>query len=169
MVWSPIFLAGTRRSDGFTYVGLLIFVATFAIGSVMTLQAGALFERRAAESELLAIGGEFRAAILSYSRATPVGQARYPRSLNDLLRDPRYPGTLRHLRKVYADPITGKTEWGTIDAPGEAGFFGIHSLSKERPIKLANFDPEFAEFEGRTAYQEWVFGIPPAAERPGKP
>ena len=152
-----------RHQRGFTYVGLMIMVAILGIASAAALQTGALVQRRAAEEELLAIGMEFRNALISYANATPSGLPRAPASLYDLLRDPRYPGIRRHLRKMYADPITGKEEWGTVIAPDGSGVIGVYSLSNAKPIKIAHFDSVLQDFEGRNSYQEWKF-VTPAQE-----
>jgi type II secretory pathway pseudopilin PulG len=160
---APSFVA--RRSQGFTYLGLIIMLAVMAIFTVSSLQLGSIMTRRAAEHELLAIGGEFRDALASYAAATPEGQASLPQSLQDLLKDARYPATRRHLRKLYADPITGKEEWGTVTADSGvsggnggnggagSGIIGVYSLSEGTPIKTGNFDPPFQDFEGAKSYR----------------
>ncbi|RPI45026.1 MAG: hypothetical protein EHM59_11255, partial [Betaproteobacteria bacterium] len=100
----------SRHERGFTYVGLMLFIALIALASVAALSAGASLQRRLAEEELLFIGAQFASAFRSYYEATPVGQRTYPARLDELLRDPRYPGVRRHLRKIYVDPITGRPE-----------------------------------------------------------
>lgn len=142
---------------GFTYLGLLILVAIIGIASATSLQAGAALQRRAAEEELLDIGMAFRNALISYANATPMGQKRAPSSLQDLLKDPRYPNPRRHLRKLYADPLTGKEEWGVIEAQDGGGIIGVYSLSNARPIKTGNFEAVFQGFAGKTSYREWRF------------
>ncbi len=154
-----------RHSGGFTYLGLMIVVAIIGMVSAATLQLGSVLQRQAAEEELLHIGSEFRNALVSYGNATPVGQSRSPHTLEDLLKDPRYPNPRRHLRRLYADPITGKKEWGTMSSPDGKGIIGIHSLSTATPLKIDNFDPEFQRFERRTSYVEWAFMAP---QEPGK-
>ena len=114
-------------------------------------------QRRVAEEELLAVGSEFRLALISYSNATPVGQPVAPQSLQDLLKDPRYPNIRRHLRKLYFDPLTGKQQWGTVMSIDGKGIIGIYSLSTATPIKIGNFEMEFQNFEGKTSYADWVF------------
>jgi type II secretory pathway pseudopilin PulG len=150
----------TIRSGGFTYLGLLILLAVIGVASTATLQVGSVLQRRAAEEELLEIGTEFRSALLSYADATPVGQPRSPKTLKDLVKDPRYPSMRHHLRKVYADPMTGKEEWGVVQGPDGGGIIGVYSLSTARPIKIGNFDVAFQGFGNRKSYREWVFGIP---------
>ena len=148
------------REGGFTYIALLILVAVIGITNAAAVQVGAVLQRRAAEEELLAIGAEFQQALISYANATPVGQPRSPRSLDDLLKDPRYPDTRRHLRKRYVDPITGKEEWGVVLAPGGAGIVGFYSLSESKPIKVGQFKVPFLDFEGKASYQDWKFLVP---------
>lgn len=150
-----------NHNGGFTYLGLIITVAIIGIASAATLQLGSVTQRRAAEEELLEIGSEFRNALISYANATPVGQKRAPSSLDDLLKDPRYPNPKRHLRKLYADPITGKEEWGIIEAIDGSGIVGVYSLSNAQPIKVDNFDPLFHDFAGKKSYRDWKFLVAP--------
>jgi type II secretory pathway pseudopilin PulG len=150
-----------RRSDGFTYLGLIILVAIIGIASAATLQMGSVVQRRAAEEELLEIGDEFRNALISYANATPAGQKRGPASLQELLKDPRYPNPKRHLRKLYADPITGKDQWGIVEAIDGSGIVGVHSLSEATPIKIDKFESAFLDFAGKTSYRDWRFMIAP--------
>ncbi len=136
-------------------------VAIIGIATTATLQAGSALQRRAAEEELLAIGFEFQQALTSYANATPPGKKRAPESLQDLLKDPRYPNIRRHLRKVYPDPMTGNEQWGIVPAADGGGVAGVYSLSEKAPIKIGNFDPAFAGFEGKSSYREWKFyGLP---------
>ena len=145
-----------RKEAGLTYLGVLILVAVLGITTTTALTLGALIERRMAEEELLYVGEQYRAALDSYSRATPAGTSRYPMTLQDLLRDPRYPNVRRHLRKIYVDPLTSKDDWVLLQAPG-GGIIGLHSASQRVPIKIANFPPPFQTFEGKESYSDWVF------------
>ncbi|AZP14624.1 type II secretion system protein [Undibacterium parvum] len=164
------------NSRGFSYLGLLILLVILSITTAASLQLGAIMTRRSAEQELLAIGQEFRDALSSYAAATPDGQPSAPQSLQDLLKDPRFPNVRRHLRKLYTDPITGKDEWGTVTVASPlasesrvlgAGIVGIYSLSTLTPVKLGNFDAPFQSFEGKTSYTEWQF-MPAASQIAGQ-
>lgn len=160
--------APRRAYAGFTYIGLMIFMAILAMVSAAVLTAGAALQRRMNEEELLFIGAQFAEAFKSYFEATPAGTRNYPANLNELLKDPRYPGVRRHLRKIYVDPMTGNAEWGLVPAPG--GIVGVHSLSQRAPVKVAGFEPAFAPLSGRTSYVEWKFGFaPPGLVLAGNP
>lgn len=147
------------REQGFSYLALLIFLAILSVAASATIQAGSFAQRRAAEQELLAIGSEYRQALISYAKLTPAGQLPYPQSLDDLLRDPRVPGVVRHLRQVYPDPLTGKSEWGLLRGP-EDRIIGIHSLSEAAPIKIGEFPAEYAAFATAASYRAWIFKLP---------
>lgn len=149
-------VSGMRRQQGFTYIGLLIMVAIVAAGATAALDAGATLQRRDVEAELLAIGGEFRAALQSYADATPVGMPQAPLELKELLRDPRYPGVRRHLRRIYPDPLSGKTEWGIVRAP-DGRIAGIHSLDRTPTIKRSGFPLGLEHFAKAARHDEWVF------------
>jgi type II secretory pathway pseudopilin PulG len=155
------------RQDGFTYVGLIVLVTIVGLVGAATLKADALLRRAAAEQELLEIGAAFSAALTSYAEATPRGQPQQPPTLDELLKDPRFPGARRHLRKIFVDPVTGKAEWGIvwlnkgtgIDGAGGSGVLAVYSLSASKPLKQANFDTRFQGFENREHLSDWKFGI----------
>jgi type II secretory pathway pseudopilin PulG len=145
------------RARGFTYIGLLIAVAIIAVAAAAALQIGAVAQRRAAEDELLGIGLEFKAAIRSYFETTPVGMPTgAPRRLEDLLRDPRFPGVKRHLRKIYSDPLTGSNDWGIVRSD-DGGILGVYSKAQGVPIRQENFPDEFFHFKHGQSYKRWVF------------
>jgi len=156
-----------RREAGFTYVGLVVFVAILGMVGAATVKVDGLLRRAAAEQELLEIGAAFSAALRSYAAATPRGATPVPPTLQDLLKDPRFPGTRRHLRKIFVDPITGGTEWGIVYMRDQTGVLAVYSLSQAKPLKLANFDARFPHFENREHLSEWKFtageGMPASA------
>lgn len=161
-----------RFKAGFTYVGLLFAIVFFGLGSVGAARVLASSERAEREAELLFVGNQFRQAIGAYYSTSP-GAPRYPEKLEDLLLDPRFPATRRHLRKIHVDPITGKAEWGLVRAP-QGGIMGVHSLSEREPMKRANFDyadQGFEEVAKRVtdraySYREWQFVFLPASQAP---
>ena len=79
-------------------------------------------------------------------------------TLDALLKDDRFPGIKRHLRKVFTDPLTAQTEWGLVKLNGK--IVGVHSLSEQEPIKIGGFEPDDSSFEGAKKYSEWKFTYP---------
>jgi type II secretory pathway pseudopilin PulG len=157
--------AGRAAQAGFTYVGLLIFVAVLGAAATASLGAGSSLARRDAEAELLAIGLEYRAALKSYAEATPFGQPDAPKELAELLRDPRYPGVRRHLRRLYADPLTGLTDWGVVRDPG-GRIVGIHSLSTAATLRRDNFPPGLEALNEAHRHDQWLFALSPVQPQP---
>ena len=105
------------------------------------------------------IAAQHAAALRTFVESTPAGQKQLPSRLEDLLRDPRFPTVKRHLRRIYADPMTGQQDWALVPAKG-GGFIGIHSLSDAAPIRKTGFDIEFLALTNKKKYSEWVFGMP---------
>jgi len=143
---------------GFTFLGLMIIIAIMGIVLLTVGEVWHVAQKRAKEQELLFVGNQFRQAIKLYGAHTPGGnkQQAYPATLEDLLKDPRYPSTQRYLRRIYLDPITGSPDWGVTRAPN-GGINGVYSLSEETPIKQSNFRLVDQNFEGKTKYADWIF------------
>jgi type II secretory pathway pseudopilin PulG len=142
------------RQGGFTYIGLLFLVAMMGYAMTVTIEVWEQVRQRDREDELLYVGGQYRRALQRYFLAG--GGERYPRQLEDLLKDPRVPGTRRFLRQLYADPITGTNDWGLITAPGGL-ITGVYSKSEAEPIKKSQFRVADQAFEDKKKYSEWVF------------
>jgi type II secretory pathway pseudopilin PulG len=149
------------RSGGFTYLGLLFFVALMGAALVAIAQVWHTEVKREKEAELLFVGNQFRQAIGGYYERTPGAVKQFPKQLEDLLRDPHSPDVRRYLRKIYVDPMTGQREWGLVRAP-DGGIVGVHSLSEDAPLKRAGFLAVDAAFAEATNYRGWVFAyLPP--------
>lgn len=152
--------SGSNCQAGFTYIGLLITVAMITVVATASLGAGSAIQQRHAEAELLAVGQEFRRALQSYADATPVGMPTEPRELGELLRDPRYPGVRRHLRRTPPDPLTGRSDWGILRAP-DGRIAGIHSMSASAVIRETGFPAGLEGFEKARRHDEWIFAVTP--------
>ncbi|WP_310385676.1 type II secretion system protein [Roseateles sp.] len=140
------------RQRGFTYLGLLFFVAITAAGLAALGQAWSTAAQRERERELEFRGNEIAQAIVSYLKTSP-GLAQYPSSLEDLLADRRGPKTRHHLRRAYADPFTGKPDWVLVPDPANPKtFVAVHSRS-ERPL-LRQLQTDGTPI---AAAQDWVF------------
>ena len=152
----PAFLLTQR---GFTYLGMLVLVALMGFGLAAFGELYSHAAQREKERELLFVGNQFRDAIASYYNKSP-GAKAYPKKLDDLVEDKRFPMPQHHLRRVYSDPMTGKSDWVLVEAPG-GGFMGVHSLSEETPIKSGDFSAKDAAFEDAENYTKWMFTYSP--------
>lgn len=145
-----------RASAGFTYIGLLIVVAIMGVTLAAVATIWHTAQQRVKEEQLLFIGRQFSVAINAYARNTPGGVQQYPKKLEDLLLDKRQPYITRYLRKIYADPFTGNTQWGLIKSP-DGGIIGVRSLSEAVPLKVENFPKGYEQFAKKQHYSEWQF------------
>nr|WP_316641415.1 type II secretion system protein [uncultured Roseateles sp.] len=146
----------TRRQGGFTYIGLLLFLAISGAALAALGQAWTTAVQREKERELEFRGQEIAGAIQSYRLASP-DQAnqppQFPRSLNDLLVDGRGIKPRHHLRRLYADPLTGKADWVLIPDPANPlAFHGVRSRS-EQPL-MRRLRPDGSPM---LKASEWVF------------
>jgi type II secretory pathway pseudopilin PulG len=162
----PLSGGGFTRAGGFTYLTILFMVALMSVGLALTGEVWHTAALREREADLLHVGNEYRKAIERYYLSGP---RQYPRNLTDLLKDPRQPGTVRYLRKLYPDPVSGKDEWGLVKAP-DGGVAGVYSTSEDKPLKSGGFAVRDKEFEAKDKYSEWKFTYAPAggpASAPG--
>jgi len=147
---------------GFTYLGLMILVMVMGMGLAAFGTIYSQTAQRDKEAELLFVGEQFRAAIESYYLKSP-GQRAYPKTLEDLVEDKRFPMPTRHLRRIYPDPITGSTEWGLVEMPNNGGIMGVFSKSEDKPIKQGNFAAKQAALEDAESYTKWTFTYSPSS------
>lgn len=140
---------------GFTYLGLLFAVAIAGIALAGTGLLWHLESRREKEKELLFIGEEYRRAIASYYNKSPGGDKQYPEKLEDLLLDRRFPNPVRHLRRLYRDPMLPGEDWQLIREQGRIA--GIASRSPEPPVKIAGFAEGQEGFADAEHYSDWHF------------
>ena len=165
-----------RRQSGFGYLLVLLLVILMGIGLGA---AGTLWRtesQRQKENELLYVGEEYRKALRSYylaspadAGANPVVPKNFPKNLEELLLDTRQEiQPTRHLRKLYRDPMTGKSDWGMVVDPVTNEIKGVYSLAPGQPLKQKNFSLQQKEFAESTNYQAWRFvasevELPPVA------
>jgi type II secretory pathway pseudopilin PulG len=142
-----------QRQGGFTYIGLLAMVVIIGLMLTMASRVWSTTEQRERETQLLFIGHAYRAAIASYFATGH----HYPESLQELLQDDRFPVPKRHLRRLYADPMTGKADWTLVLTPDGQGVMGIASSSRATPIKLDGFTQFDDAFKNSDCYCSWRF------------
>ena len=151
-----------RRQAGFSY--LVVLAAVVVVGIVAEAARATTWRTLKAdrEAELIFRGLAYRNAIRSFHLTHGV----YPRSLEDLEKDPRLPAK-RHIRKLYPDPMAKdeKGAWRLLVAAG-GGIAGVASASAEEPLKKANFPLELEKFTGAQSYAEWIFEYTPPPKPP---
>jgi type II secretory pathway pseudopilin PulG len=140
---------------------LLIAMMLLSIALMGAMDVWSLQRKRETERQLLFVGDQYRLAILRYYRAGRV----LPAAVDDLLNDTRVPEPMHHLRRAYADPVTGQNDWVYMYEMGRIA--GLHSSSTDAPIKRAQFPRQFETFEGQQSYAGWEFVyLPPMQQRP---
>jgi hypothetical protein len=146
-----------RVQSGFTYLTAILLVAVTAATLGAVAEAWSHARQREKEAELVWIGNQFKEAIGLYYQRSPGTVKRYPEKLEDLLDDRRFLRTQRYLRRLYADPMTGKAEWKPVAAP-EGGIMGVTSLSTAKPIRT---------LDAAATYADWKFVYEPPAPLAG--
>lgn len=144
------------RASGFTYVGVLFGIALLGVGLASVGTAWHTTVQREREAELIFVGEQFSKALTSYYERSPEAGKTFPKSLQDLLEDRRSGRVVRHLRKVFVDPMTMGSEWGLKRDP-QGRITGIHSLSRERPFRKSGFGQDQDAFAEALSYSDWVF------------
>jgi type II secretory pathway pseudopilin PulG len=155
---------------GFTYLAVMFIVALLTLTAAMASAVWSTVQQRSDEHQLAFVGRQFQTAIERYAQRPADARGRYPRRLEDLLRDDRALQPVRHLRRIYLDPMTGRPEWGLIRAP-DGGIVGVHSLSERQPMTGTLLASRFDTVQVKT-YRDWQFiaagtgSVQPAASAP---
>jgi type II secretory pathway pseudopilin PulG len=141
----------------------MVLVVILGMAASMAGQSLRSAMQRAREAELLWRGQQYQQAISSYYAVKHGPQQMFPAKLEHLLRDPRFPGVVRHLRKLYNDPMTG-TDWQLVTDPAER-IIGVRSSSDLKPFRQAGFPDGMDKLEGKSSYSEWEFVFAPSAPK----
>jgi len=144
---------------GFTYPAALVLIVITSISLMGVQKYWSTTMQREREKTLLFNGLQIQKAIASYYRHGPNGKNSFPHSLKVLLFDARVGTVQRHLRRLYADPMT-PDEWGQVlDSHG--GIKGVFSRSHGKPLKQDNFPVAFSHFKNQKKYSDWKFVFEP--------
>lgn len=136
--------------SGFTYLGLLAVLALGGAGLAALGTQWAVAAQRDRERELAFRGEQFRRAIERHWRAQEPPQG--PPSLQALLADERVRPPRHHLRRLYADPLTGRVDWILLQDPEGRGIVGVASRAEGRGLT--------------TSARRFAIAPPPAASAP---
>ncbi len=153
-----------RREDGFTYILVLVALVVMGIMAETASQSVYITTQKDRENQLLFAGFAYYNAIRQFHQTN----GYYPRSLNDLLKDPNSIHRV-YLRDLYPDPmqspqeLRGGTGWRLLRS-ADGGIAGVASRSRQEPLKKVNFPLGFEKFENSAAYSEWEFEYSPNAQ-----
>lgn len=112
--------------------------------------------RRERENDLLRVGTLYAKAIASYYAQSPGSARQFPPDLKSLLEDNRMVGTIRHIRKLYADPLDPTRPFGLVRAP-DGGVSGVYSQSGDAPLRSALADIGLLVLPAAARYSDWKF------------
>ena len=150
--------APRRAQQGLVLLTVLVFILVTTLASSSLVVVYKTQMQREKEDQLLFAGAQFRRAIASYYNTVPPGGARaLPQSLEVLLDDHRFPRPIQHLRRIYADPMTGRPDWYLIR--DSSGIVGVRSQSSQSTLKKKGFGKGDEHLEGKELYSDWTFSI----------
>lgn len=156
------------NQNGFTYLAAVIMVIIMGISLGAAGLSLRIIMKREREEELLFRGSQIRDAITRWYAPRAGEHIATPlRDLKDLLKDPRTAQTVRHLRRLYTDPITNG-DWALVNDPTK-GIQGVASTSQETPLKRDGFPDDLQDFAGKTRYSDWRFVYIPSNKPQGAP
>ncbi|HEY3308718.1 MAG TPA: type II secretion system protein [Desulfuromonadaceae bacterium] len=162
-------MKNSLNCKGFTYLTALMLVMVMGIMLGAIGQSWKSIMQREREEELIFRGRQYKAALERWHNPNTVRGDHVRTKLNDLkdlLQDPRTLTTVRYLRRLYTDPLTGK-EWHTISDP-TWGIIGVASTSEKQPLKIGDFPDDLKDLSGKQRYNEWLFQFTPQGQ-PGRP
>ena len=159
--------AGYRHLGDERGAALLVVLLMVVVLGLATGIAGSTWQsvaQRAREAELFWRGNQYRNAIRSYYEVKHGrGAGMFPQKLENLVKDPRFLGAERHIRRLYLDPMTGD-DWVLIkDKSGR--ITGVKSSSTLEPFRKDGFPEEYEKFEGAESYSSWEFVYEPKSQK----
>lgn len=144
------------RQDGYAFVVVLAALALVSLGLARAGPLWADAAQRDKERELLRVGQMYAQALASYRNLSPGSERQFPMQLDALVLDTRFAGTLRHLRKLYPDPLNPGRPWGLVrDAQGRIQ--GVYSLSEDAPVAQGPLVLDGVSLAPARRYADWKF------------
>lgn len=145
--------------SGFTSIALLVAMFVIALGLSVAGPTWHEQNRRTQERELMRIGVLYAHALADFRESAPGSLKTYPKSLDELVRDTRFLGVRRHLRRLYPDPLDPARPWGVVrDIDGY--IVGVYSQSSERPLATGAIDLGDIVLPPARRYSDWQFSPP---------
>jgi hypothetical protein len=155
----------SQQQRGFGYLAVLLIVLMLAVALGTTFERIDTVMKREREQEWFFAGKQYQQAIASYYNKSPNGIKELPTSVDDLLLDRRFVSAVRHLRKRFADPITGG-DW-TLVIDENQKIKGVYSESDLPILQTAQFTMGAAEnSEQAPTYADIKFEFTPVAKEP---
>jgi prepilin-type N-terminal cleavage/methylation domain-containing protein len=150
---------GDRNGQGgYTLVAALVLLALCMTGLAVAGPMWSQQVRREREQELIRVGTRYAQALASYRDSSPGSLKQFPLRLNDLLVDTRFVGVARHMRKLYADPVSPGQPWGLVQDI-EGRITGVFSLSGDAPLAEREIDIGVAVLPIAKRYSDWKFTV----------
>lgn len=139
-------------------MAVLLLLAVVSLGLSTVSHSWSIEARREKEQQLIRIGQLYVQALERYRRVSPGTDKRLPLELDELLLDQRFVGTVRHLRRLYPDPVSLGQSWGVIR--GDDGRIrGVYSLSQEEPLIKSTVSRPGLRLPAATRYSDWQFVV----------
>ncbi len=164
------------NQQGAMLIFALVAVVIMGFAAAMAGSSWKTVMQRAKEEQLLWVGQQYVKAIESYYGTDFGGKPRpkdqgsgtgtdgkvtgtgvLPNSLDDLVRDPRALHVVRHLRRIYQDPMTGE-DFVILKDPG-GRIRGVRSTSTATPFRTENFPEGLEDLAGKERYDQWEFAF----------
>lgn len=147
---------GRLRQTGFSFVWALAAVALFGLGLALIAPPIAQQIQREREQDLLRIGRLYAEAIAQYHKVSPGSLKQYPPNLESLLEDTRFIGTVRHLRKLYSDPLQPDRPLAVVRG-ADGTVRGVFSNSPKQPLRTGAVDLGVVILPPAKHYFDWQF------------
>lgn len=148
--------AAVHGQGGFGWLFVLMTLALASAAGSVVAQRWSDQISREKELQLLRIGEAYARALAEYRADSLGSDKRYPPSLEQLVFDTRFVGTRRHLRELYADPMTGQADWVLLrDARGD--IMGLRSRSEQRPWARVPLRLDSTDLPAADRYADWAF------------
>ncbi|MGD9834381.1 MAG: type II secretion system protein [Piscinibacter sp.] len=144
-----------RASRGVVLMGLMVLLALGGLTLLQFAESAASARQRELETQLIWVGQQYRQALESYYLSSPGRVKHLPVTLDELVRDTRFPMPVRHLRKLYPDPLQPEVPWGILKQGNQV--IGVYSQSDGVPLKQVGLGPGLESLDHAGHYSDWRF------------